>query len=366
MKIVLTEKQYVKLLLSEGELSSIGPIFVNFTGFAPDKSWKRNEYVYLDDITQDDILKIKKLKQDNVSVDITLKNTDTKENLVFPIEKIKFTQKGIPYIDTAEYEKIKGLLETHKIVLNSDFLKKGLSGFPKFIRDILFSIYKNNLGKNSFIEGSGDCESEIGLIDIKGTNVPGQTWSILNFFDTNPKVIKQLIGWYRQDIFSNKEEGEVESIINFKSWIEKNKENIFKGEKLNELVKLNLNSYTVGLKTENWAIDLLTKPPFNITKDNIEQFCAGVSHDRKSGKDLILKIGKVEKYAQVKPLSWIKYNKETGEFLIGTYSMQDYKNREVDYIIFSTKKNIYVFENKNYKVLNNQTVVFKNPPVTTI
>lgn len=365
MKIVLTEGQYIKLLLSEGKNSSGKSVIINFTNFAPDQKWKK-DYVYINGVSETEITDIKKLKENNLSVEVTLKNILTKETFVFPIEKINLTVSNKPYINMVEYEKIKGELEKHEIVLSNEFLKKSVSGFPKFIKNTLFSVYPNNIGRNSFIDGGGVCNSDEGLINIEGTNVPGQTWSILNFFDTNPKVIQQLIDWYHQDTFSNKEEGEVESIFNFRNWVDKNKEKLFKGPKLETLVKLNLTSYNEGLKNENYSIEHLIKPPYNIKRKDIKQFCAGSSQDIKEGKDLEVNTKRGLKYFQSKPLSWFKFNSETNEYIINTYFMKNYQSKKVDYIIFASKKDVYVFENKNYKVLNNHTVVFQNPPVTTI
>ena len=65
------------------------------------------------------------------------------------------------------------------------YLKKNESGVPKTILDTLKEIYPNNWGRIN----QPDCETLDGVIDIFPA-VPGERWSILNFFDTNPGVIK--------------------------------------------------------------------------------------------------------------------------------------------------------------------------------
>ena len=46
--------------------------------------------------------------------------------------------------------------------------------------------------------------------------------------------------------------------------------------------------------------------------------------------------------------------------------MKNYKNKPLDYIIFTNSKKMLIFDNKNYKVEDNHFVIFKNPPLTNI
>ena len=144
------------------------------------------------------------------------------------------------------------------------------------------------VGKNSFIGGIiGICDSENGLINIPNTNVPGQTWSILNYFDTNPMVIKKLIEWYMQGLFNDNNIPTDMTIESFKKWIKDNSQNLFKdGNYLKELVTINLKSYDNGSLSENIAIEKLTKSPYNIKREDIKQFCSGSKQDRNEGKDI--------------------------------------------------------------------------------
>jgi hypothetical protein len=237
----------------------------------------------------------------------------------------------------------------------------------------LYDLYPNNIGKNSFIDGDGICNSEDGLIDIPNTNVPGQTWSILNYFDTNPMVIKKLIEWFMHGVFNNNETPKIVSNEKFKEWIKNNSSSLFKdGEYLEELVNINLQSYKSGVRTENLAIKKLTESPFNIDGKNIKQYCSGSKQDRVDGKDIEITTTEGVRYAQIKPLSGYKVNeitienKITKEYEVNTYQMKNYKSKPIQYLIFSNAKNILIFENNNYKIIGTGLVVFKNPPLSNL
>ena len=259
---------------------------------------------------------------------------------------------------------------TTNIVLNPNELKKMDSGFPKFMLNTLYDVYPNNIGKNSYIDGDGICNSDNGLIDIPNTNVPGQTWSILNYFDTNPMVIKKLIEWFMDGVFNNKTP-EIVSNEKFKEWIKNNATSLFKdGKYLEELVSINLKSYISGTKTEETTINNLTgKILNNIKIKKINQYCSGSSSDRKQGKDIKIIFESGEpKYAQIKPLASYKVNvikthpdKKTIEYVINTYQMKNYKSNPIEYIIFTNAKDMLIFENKNYTIQENKNfVIFTN------
>jgi hypothetical protein len=368
MDIKITQNQYNKLK-DKIQLEFDFPIkiVVRFGGFKPDDYWQPT-FVYLDEMTEDDILKLKELKDENKNVVVKLNNIYTKEEFDFPLEIINFTKsRGKPYILKPEYEKIKPELETHEIELDENFLKKRISGFPQFMLDMLFKLYPNNIGKNSFIDGDGICNSEDGLINIPNTNISGQTWSIINYFDTNPMVIKKLIEWFIHGVFNNKEIPEIVSYEKFKEWIKNNKEFLFKeGKYLEELVNINFQSYNSGVRTENLAIKKLTESPFNIDRKNIKQYCSGSKQDRIDSKDIEITTTEGVSYAQIKPLAGYKVNEITKEYEVNTYQMKNYKSKPIQYLIFSNAKNILIFENKNYKIVEKGLVVFKNPPLDNL
>lgn len=368
MKILLTERQYFKLLLEQQvDIEFPKDITVRFTGFAPD-TYKQRTFVYLNEMPKDDVLKLKELKDNNVDIIVKLNNILNHEIFEFPLNKINFTKaSGIPYIFNTEYDKIKGELKTHKVVLDANFLKKKNSGFPEFILNTLYKLYPNNIGKNSFINGNGICESEDGLINIPNTNVPGEIWSILNYFDTNPMVIKKLIEWYMMGEFDGDITPTEVTIENFENWITTNSNKLFKeGSYLDVLVKLNLTSYTSGAKTENLTIKNLTQSPYNLDSKNIKQYCSGNKLDRWDSKDIEIITKNGVYYAQIKPLKWVKIDEITNEYIINSYQMKNYKSKPVNYIIFTNPSKMLIFKNSNYKVENNDFAIFKNPPVTNI
>lgn len=368
MKILVTEGQYFKLLLEQQiDIEFPEVIEIKYTNFNPDTKNQRT-FVYINGVSKDDVNKLKELKDTNVITKVKLINILTNEIFEFPLDLIKLTKSsGVPYITIDEYDKIKGELETHDVKLDENFLKKKVSGFPKFITDTLTRLYPNNLGKNSFINVEGVCDSEIGLINIEGTNVPNQTWSILNYFDTNPMVIKKLIEWYMHGVFDGGQTPNQVTINKFEEWVTINRDKLFKeGDRLKELVDLNLKSYTSGTKTENLTILKLITDPFNIDPANIKQFCSGSNQDRYDGKDIEITTPNGVKYAQIKPLTWSKVNGETNEYVVNSYQMKNYKSKPLDYIIFTNTKEMLIFDNKNYKVENNRFAVFKNPPLTNI
>jgi hypothetical protein len=374
MKILVTEGQYFKLLIEQQseiefpeEIETPKEIDVKFTHYDPD-TYHQKTFVYIEGMDRNDIELIIELKKNNDDVIVKLNNVLTKEVFEIPLEQILITKTtGRPYIDINEYNKFKDTLDTREVMLDVDFLKKKSSGFPSFMTKTLFGLYPNNIGKNSFITGDGLCNSEDGLIDIPDTNVPDQTWSILNYFDTNPMVIKKLIEWYMKGEFENNETPSEVTIKNFENWITDRSNHLFKnGRYLDELVKLNLTSYKSGSKTENMTIKKLTEPPFNINPNDIKQFCSGSKQDRIEGKDLEIKTSTGYKYAQVKPLSSLEYDEVTNTYTVRTYQMKNYKSKPLDYIIFTSAKGLSIFKNKNYTVPKKYMVVFKDAPLNSL
>jgi len=371
MKILITERQYFNILVEQQmEIEFPSEITVNFTKFNPDTK-NQKTFVYINGMSENDIIRIKELKVLKSNTNVTLSSGIYKKNFKFTLEKINFTKfGGVPYIYKSEYEKIRGYLDTADNKLDENVLKKSASGFPKFMTKTLYNLYPNNLGNNSFTDGNdGVCNSEDGLIDIQGTNVPGQTWSILNYFDTNPMVIRKLIEWYMQGEFNEMVAPNDVTIDNFKEWITDNSESLFKDSYyLKELVTINLKSYDNGAKSENVAIEKLTKRPYNIERKNIKQFCSGSKQDRNEGKDIEIITPNDIKFAQIKPLKWVKFNEQTNEYVLETWHMKNYKKKSLDYIIIVNNNEMKIFKNENYEVndKNPHLVVFTNPPVDSI
>ena len=221
--------------------------------------------------------------------------------------------------------------------LNVNELKKKQSGGPETILQALKETYPNNWGKIS----EPDCETLEGVLDIFPA-IPDERWSILNFFDTNPGVIKLLVNRYMDENDNQTQEG-------FKEWILENKEELFRDDTsfLQDLVKRNQQSFEKGWKLESEVIDIIKRENPSLKDEDFIQYCLGSVKDRVSGVDF-----KVNgKGFQTKPASEMKRGIK-GEIRVSTYGMRDWYKRkpEIDYIIYSDGKNIAVFPNKRYWV----------------
>lgn len=221
--------------------------------------------------------------------------------------------------------------------LNVNDLKKKTSGVPDTILDALKESYPNNWGRIN----EPDCETLDGVLDIFPAE-PGARWSILNFFDTNPGVIRLLLNKYQ-------DESDTQTLEGFKQWIMDSKEELF-GESspfLQTLVKRNLQSFERGWKLESEVIDIIKRENPSLTDEDFVQYCLGSVKDRVSGVDF-----KVNgKGYQTKPASKMEKQKD-GSIKVTTYGMRDWYKRkpEVDYILYSNGKNIAVFPNEKYWV----------------
>jgi hypothetical protein len=171
-------------------------------------------------------------------------------------------------------------------------------------------------------------------------------------------------------MFNNDETPLKSSIKDFENWVRTNKEEIFRGSNLDKLVSLNRTSYENGIKSENTTIDKLTQPPFNIPRENIKQYCSGSREDRFEAKDLMIETPEGKKHIQIKPLEWFKIDENTGEYIVKTYYMKNYKGYlkryGLNYVAFINNKNLLVFDNKDYDLDGYHYVKFKNKPVEQI
>lgn len=369
MKIIITERQF-DLLEQELSLSDDKPEdeikpFAEFTDIRHGE-WPTGA-IYINGVSTSDKDMLSSIKQSKLPTKISFKSVINPLNtLEIESDKLYISKNNNLYILKSDYpEYIKKQVVTN---LYPDDLKKLNSGFPEFITKLLFEKFKDNLGlnnyiildkkSNKYIVTSEMCESNIGLIvdvnnssdPLYNTNVNGQVWSILNFFDTNPKVIKQLLNWYYDT------DPQQVSLDDFKSWIVENQNDLFDGIKLKVLVNLNFESYNKGTETENYAINHLINK-LNVSPDKIQQFCAGTGRDRKQGVDFIITKNGVESTFQVKPLSGIKTDESS--FIISTYKMKNY-SKKVKYLIFANKQDFYIFENYGYVISGGNNVVTIN------
>lgn len=240
--------------------------------------------------------------------------------------------------------------------LNVADLKKKTSGVPDTILKALKDVYPNNWGRIN----EPNCETLDGVIDIFPA-ILGERWSILNFFDTNPGVIKLLLEKYSG-------ESTIQTLEGFKEWIIDNKESLFgeNSEFLLSLINKNLQSFERGWELESNVIDIIKRNNPSLKNENITQYCLGSIKDRVSSIDVTIN----GKGYQIKPSTKMERQKN-GSIKVYTFQMRDwYKNKKrdgLDYIIYSNGKNIAVFPNENYwvskdgKTAVHYTNIIKNP-----
>jgi hypothetical protein len=227
--------------------------------------------------------------------------------------------------------------ETSTGNLDVSSLKKNESGVPKTILNTLKEVYPNNWGRIN----QPDCKTLDGVIDIFPA-VEGERWSILNFFDTNPGVIKILLEEY-------KKEKRKESIDDFKSWIKENGKKLF-GESsdiLKKLIKTNIRSFESGSKTEDTFMRLV-KQKFGLDDKDVVRYCLGSIKDRVDSIDFSIK----GKTFQVKPADkTFKTEKGIGVYTFGMKDWYKYK-KNLDYIVYVNNNidSFIIFPNSDYSV----------------
>jgi hypothetical protein len=366
MKIIITEEQFHTLKNDDRlEVKSPTEIDVKFTNFFPGDKYNQFKIFYINGISPENIKNINEFKSNEVDVIVNLIDSNN-QTFKVSLDNINFNRNGKPIINKDIINNTQSVVSnnTNTSSLSVDYLKSYKSGFPLFMTTTLKKLYKNNLGKNSFTDEVGVCDSEIGLINIAGTNIPGQTWSILNYFNANPMVIKQLISWYNSGEFNDNPPENI-TVDSFKKWITDNSEKLFMtGKYLDKLVGLNLTSYNRGFETENRVIKKLTESPYNVPRENIKQFCSGMKKDRADGQDIEITTKTGDKvHAQIKPSSKFetKIGKTGTEYIVTVYNMKDYTGKPVEYIIFDFNTKLLIFSNKDYTI-ERDSVIFKNPP----
>jgi hypothetical protein len=199
----------------------------------------------------------------------------------------------------------------------------------------------------------------------KDFHMDGGEWSIINYFDTNPKVRNIVIEKFRKSTkIRLKTEEDLETFL---KWVSDNKKMLFgEGECLNGLVKANFTGIYNGIKNEKKAFDFVKG--FVDKDENLQMGgfnCPGSTLDR-MGIDFTVidnKKGRELKF-QAKPMS--KYRKSGGKHYIESYNIGDLSNKPVDFFIFASEdsRGIYIFSNKKgeYEVTDSKKINFNYEP----
>lgn len=180
------------------------------------------------------------------------------------------------------------------------------------------------------------------------TKDPSEDWSVMNFFDTKEEVKKMIYDKFKQDTDSGVD---TTDIIDWMS-------NLFKNDSgfTTKLVNRQWKSIKNGFSLEkNATVDFLEK----LGDKNVVTYPYGSKMDRWFGVDIT--IDNIN--YQIKPLTGFKKDEEENVYVVYTYGMKDYKSKKkIDKIAFASKKQILVFDNKDYNVLGSSTAVFKQEP----
>ena len=259
------------------------------------------------------------------------------------------------------------------INLNStEFTKK----FKEKVYFILKDLYKSNWdsdksrGPGALGGGVVGVYTVYDLLNKKGLtdyDPEGGDWSILNYFDTNPKVRSYIVKLYEKETGNIMNNTEV--LDDFISWMSKNRYKIFKsGNILDDLIDINTQSLYNGELNERKAYDYITILLKNLPNWVLKGRSVPGSKTDREGVDFIMvnKTNNKEAKFQVKPFN--DYQKlPNGHHKIVSYNITGLDKKPVDYFIFASdsQDDIYIFKNTQgkYVILDKDTVQFEEPPV---
>ncbi len=179
-------------------------------------------------------------------------------------------------------------------------------------------------------------------------NDPNEDWSVMNFFDTKEEVKTMIYDKFKQDTNAGVD---TTDIINWMS-------NLFKtdDEFTNKLVNRQWKSIKNGYDLEKKTFEEFIQ---KFDGKNIVTYPYGSKMDRWFGVDVTIDGINY----QIKPLNGYKKDKDRNVYVVFTYNMKDYKlKKKIDKIAFVNKKEILIFDNKNYNLLGTTTLVFSEEP----
>ncbi len=190
-----------------------------------------------------------------------------------------------------------------------------------------------------------DCQTDEGIIGGNFTeqNYGGNgNWSIINRFDTNSSVHKEI-----QKIWLEETDG----LDNFRGWILNNIKDLVSndGRFTERLVRLNSQIVLDGKANENYAKSVIIQS-FKLNPEEeglswkVVERCAGDIRDRKLGQDFDVIVDNVSYYIQVKPIiskTIEKYGSERGYYyrVPSWHNHNKYKEENVDIILYVDRKN---------------------------
>ena len=237
--------------------------------------------------------------------------------------------------------------------------------FANFIREQLRKIYEP-LGKwGKAPNPNDDCETNIGVINVF-PHSENDVWSILNRFDTNSKVKKEMFDTF---LSSNQQDKSEQS---FMKWIEENSNDLFgeTGKYTEKLISLNLETIIKGNRNEEYAVNKLKE---RFPNSEIKRFCSGDIRDTKKGIDISITTMNSNFNVQVKPFtsvgSFVDEDGDTYFEIKGYFEPNKYSEKNVSVFMFvsSTNDEFILFLNKKNKIgqMRSNITRFYEPPLYT-
>lgn len=223
------------------------------------------------------------------------------------------------------------------------------------------SVGKYRTGCLGIIE-TKNCTTERGILggNFSEKKYGGNgNWSIINRFDTNSVVHKEIGKIWVE---------ETDGLDDFKSWILNNLNELVgnSGKYTKRLVDINKNTILTGRENESYAKTVIINT-FKLNPDdegiswNIIERCAGDIRDRKLGQDFDVVIDGTSYFVQVKPVDYSlieKIGSERGYYykVPSWHNHNKYKESNVDIILYVDRpKDKYIMFRNDYSRI--QTVV---------
>tara|TARA_R110000803_G_scaffold39315_5_gene84857 strand:- start:578 stop:2365 length:1788 start_codon:yes stop_codon:yes gene_type:complete len=370
MKIILNKKQ-LKVLNEQNpdneETLTVNPLVVNYRNIAVD-----NFRVYFNNVS-------------GVSEDEIKTNTEIifrangEEDIIVNTNLLSFNhwpnlsaskKDGILIPDTDSSSE--NIVIDNKLLYDNDFLYtevKSRSPFRKIVKQAIKDVWSNtkNWGVGDVPEGSS---RESGVINFElacGTT----DWSILNYFEGNTRVLRELIRIYGKEVSDSWVRND------FLVWVNGNKQRLFGvGEVVKVLSDENRETQCIGERRERMGEEWLE----NWYKDsglvgvNIESGCPGDTLDRTCGQDMrVFRGDGTVDYYQIKPLKRGVYKTERFPYEVESASIPNHGYPiDVNYLFIgspnSKNPKFVVFKNEGQKHKQGiyfGKIGFNNPPVSS-
>lgn len=243
------------------------------------------------------------------------------------------------------------------------------SPFPDFIRQQLKKVYEPKGMWGKIEDPTNNCITNFGVIGGKYEHIPNvDHWSIVNRFDTNSKVKKEII-----NIFTEQNPDQSPTDANLMNWMSSD-DVIFDlfdedGEYIEKLVNLNRETIDKGNENELFGIEVL-KQNFGLTPSKVKRYCTGSVEDTKQGKDIAFEINKKWYFVQIKPYEKIKnivdeFGDTYFEISPVYFKAERYSQKNVNFFLFVNGADYIMFQNYKQRMrsVGSTTMRFYEPPV---